>query len=372
MILKRTFVRDHELALRFRNGNLRDVLGPGSAWALDLPFRRLRDEVVDTRKTRFTHRLIDVLVRNPVLVPYLTIVDLRDTQRAIVWREGRLAFILGPGKHALWKAPFDLAVEIFDVDTFRLEHEKLDVILDHEDAGTWLGVVDVPAFHEALVFRDGKLVARANGGRMAFWRGAGRPVYETVDRREETADVAGQEIMTRDKVTLRVNLAVTYRVVDAVQAVTATRDYTQTLYREAQLALRAAVGTRTLDALLAAKQAVGGDVQGVLAERAKTFGVEVRSVGLRDIVLPGDMKSILNQVIEAQKRAEANLIRRREETAAARSQANTAKLLAQNPTLARIKELELLQDVLAGTKATFVFGAGSVADQVRGLVTKDE
>ncbi len=101
----------------------------------------------------------------------------------------------------------------------------------------------------------------------------------------------------------------------------------------------------------------------------------IKSVGLKDIILPGEMKTILNQVIEAEKSAQANLIKRREETAAARSQANTAKLLAENPTLARMKELEQLTEILAGTRSTFVFGSGDMSEQVRGLVgssqTKD-
>jgi len=153
-----------------------------------------------------------------------------------------------------------------------------------------------------------------------------------------------------------------------VKAVEATTDAAQALYRDAQLALRAAVGTRPLDGLLTDKEAVGSTVREALAARAATFGVTVLGVGLRDIVLPGDMKTILNQVITAQKEAEANLIRRREETAAARSQANTAKLLAENPILARMKELELLQEVLAGAKTSFVFGQGDLIKQVRGLV----
>jgi len=177
--------------------------------------------------------------------------------------------------------------------------------------------------------------------------------------------------MTADKVTLRVNLLVTYTVADVLRAVQAAADYQQALYREAQLVLRAAVGTKTLDQLLSDKESVGGEVRDALVSRAEQLGVGVKSVGLRDIVLPGDMKTLLNQVIAAQKEAEANLIKRREETAAARSQANTAKLLAENPQLQRLKELELLKDVLAGTRATFVFGAGDIADQVRGLVAQD-
>ena len=75
-------------------------------------------------------------------------------------------------------------------------------------------------------------------------------------------------------------------------------------------------------------------------------------------------------MIAATKEAEANLIKRREETAAARSQANTAKLLAENPQLSRLKELEMLQEVLAGTKATFVLGQGDLTEQIRGLVAR--
>ena len=94
----------------------------------------------------------------------------------------------------------------------------------------------------------------------------------------------------------------------------------------------------------------------------------MKSVGLRDIILPGDMKTLLNQVIAATKEAEANLIRRREETAAARSQANTAKLLAENPLLMRLKELEMLKDVLAGTQRDVRARPGDIADQLRTLV----
>ena len=109
-------------------------------------------------------------------------------------------------------------------------------------------------------------------------------------------------------------------------------------------------------------------MKNTLTARAAEMGVRVIGVGLRDIVLPGDMKTLLNQVIAATKEAEANLIRRREETAAARSQANTAKLLSESPALARVKELEMLKEVLAGTKATFVFGQGDLTEQIRTLI----
>ena len=365
-------IRQHERGLWFRHGDFRQLLRPGAYrfWSRLWNPAKDRVEVVDTLKTKFEHPMLDVLLQHPQVPDALHVVDLTDVERALVWRDDRLAFVLGPGRHAFWKAPYRLFVETFNVGAFRFEHPRLATVLQHPDATRWLDGVQVEAGAEVLLYRDGVLVQRLAEGLHVFWKGTGKVRWQSVDRREQVADVAGQEIITSDKVTLRVNLLVNWQVTDPVLSATTVADAGQALYREAQLALRAAVGTRTLDALLADKESVGGEVRGALGARTSAFGVAVRNVGLRDIVLPGDMKQLLNQVIAAQKEAEANLIRRREETAAARSQANTAKLLSENPQLARLKELEMLKDVLAGTTATFVFGEGDLSTQVRSLVAQ--
>src|SRR5687767_2060116 len=366
-------IKRHERGLWFRHGDFRQLLRPGAHrfWSRLWSPTKDRVEFADTMKTKFEHPMLDVLLQHAHVLDALHVVDLTDVERALVWRDDRLAFVLGPGRHAFWKQPYRLFVETFNVGTFRFEHPRLATILQHPEATRWLDGVQVEAGAEVLLYRDGVLAQRLGEGLHVFWKGTGKVRWTSVDRREQVADVAGQEIITSDKVTLRVNLLVSWQVTDPVLSATVVADAAQALYREAQMALRAAVGTRTLDALLADKESVGGEVRSALAARTGAFGVAVRNVGLRDIVLPGDMKQLLNQVIAAQKEAEANLIRRREETAAARSQANTAKLLSENPHLARLKELELLKDVLAGTKSTFVFGSGDIADQVRGLVAKD-
>jgi regulator of protease activity HflC (stomatin/prohibitin superfamily) len=96
-----------------------------------------------------------------------------------------------------------------------------------------------------------------------------------------------------------------------------------------------------------------------VAERAAAVGLELLDLGLKDLVLPGEMKALLNRVIEAQKEAEANVILRREETAATRSMAQTAKVLAENPLLVRLKELEAYKE-LAGKvgQVNLVLGTG--------------
>jgi regulator of protease activity HflC (stomatin/prohibitin superfamily) len=370
----RIHIRKDQRGLCFRAGDFHRFLEPGTHW-LWMPlwsWGRDRIEVADALGVRFEHPKLDVLVREPGLRDAIEVADLTDIQRALVWKDERLFEVLGPGRHAFWKGVAALRVEVYEVEAFRFEHPKLAVVLNHPQAKQWLNAVEVEAHEDVLLYRDGVLVEKLPQGRHVFWKGTGVLQFKTVDRREQVADVAGQEIITSDKVTLRVNLLVTYAVADPVKAVTAVADYQQALYREAQLVLRAAVGTRTLDALLGDKEAVGAEVRAALGQRSAEIGVAVHSVGLRDIILPGDMKQLLNQVIAATKEAEANIIRRREETAAARSQANTAKLLAENPQLARLKELEMLKEVLSGARATFILGSGDIADQVRALVTQSK
>jgi regulator of protease activity HflC (stomatin/prohibitin superfamily) len=329
-------VRKHERGLKFQHGDYVGMLSPGRYILWERLFGRKRTtvQVVNTLNTRFEHGLMDAIVGDPASLRELEVIDLAERQRAFVWVDGRLHSILGAGRHVFWRTPRKLEIERHDVGALRLEHPMIDSILAQPNASAFLDGVEVGPEECALLYRNGTLVDKLSQGRHVFWKGAGKIRWKAIDLREQVADVAGQEIMTADKVTLRVNLVVTFKVVDAVKAATVVTDFAQAVYREAQLVLRAAVGGRTLDNLLADKESIGGEVRSTLLKRAGEFGVSICGVGLKDIILPGEMKAILNQVIQAQKEAEANLIKRREETAAARSQATTARVLAENPTLA--------------------------------------
>ena len=168
------------------------------------------------------------------------------------------------GRHALWKAPYAQRVETFDTAALRFQHPQLATVMAHPASVNMFEGVQVPAHEVVLMYRDGVLIEQLREGLHVFWKGTGKLAFKSVDLREQVADVAGQEIMTADKVTLRVNLVVTYQVADPVIAVTSTADYQQALYREAQLVLRAAVGGKTLDALLADKESVSADVRSTL------------------------------------------------------------------------------------------------------------
>lgn len=365
MFLDWVFVGKTERALVFERGDFKRVLGPGGYWVFGPD---VRVERYDMLNPRFDHGRLKALVREPELAEELIVIDNADADRAVVLIDGRVANVLGPGVFAYWKGPADVKVERFNIDAGRFDPPNLNAVLDNAESVRWINRLKVEPGETALVFRNGARADRLGPGQYAFWKGTAIE-WKLVDLREQTFEVAGQEIMTSDKVTLRVNMSVTYQVADAEAFVGRVADPAQALYREAQFVLRAAVGGRTLDQLLGDKESIGGEARQALASRAEALGVVIRSVGVRDIILPGDMRLILNQVIEAEKRAQANLIKRREETAAARSQANTAKILAENPALVRIRELELVQEILAGTNATFVLGEGDLVQRVGSLIS---
>jgi len=219
-----------------------------------------------------------------------------------------------------------------------------------------------------VLFLDGKYVETFKPGQYLFWKDVGKVKFYHVDMREAIVDVSGQEIMTADKVTLRINAVVNYRVTDAKASILASEDARQALYRDAQLALRAVVGTCELDSLLGEKEAVARKLEQMLSGRAAELGLEIVDLGIRDVILPGEMKELMNKVIEARKAADANLITRREETAAMRSQANTARILENNPTLMRLRELDVLEKIAEKSKLNVVLGEKGLADRMVNLL----
>jgi regulator of protease activity HflC (stomatin/prohibitin superfamily) len=151
--------------------------------------------------------------------------------------------------------------------------------------------------------------------------------------------------LTKDRVSLRVTLTAFVQVSDVEKAALATPDYMSHVYKLVQFAVREAVGGRTLDELLNDREAVDDQIVAHVRGNLGDIGIVVTELGIKDVILPGEMRELINRVVEAEKVAQANLIRRREETAATRSLLNTARLMEDNPTLLRLKELEALERV---------------------------
>jgi regulator of protease activity HflC (stomatin/prohibitin superfamily) len=365
MFIRWVKIREHQRGLLFRDGVFQRLLGPGRHLLVD-PLLRLRVERVSVREPWLGHRDLEVMGAGGALEGHAEGIELDGPQRALGWIVGRLAAVGGPGLRAVWTAFHRVRVETVDAHRVRFEHPELAVALALPPGRgrELLEVAAVAAGSVGLLFHDGRYRETLEPGVHAFWRGEGSFQVIQVDLRERALDVSGQEILTADRVTLRLNAVVVFRVSDPVRAVTGVEDYAQALYRAAQLALREIVGTRELDALLADKDGVARQLEQTLRAGAAGLGVEVGSAGIRDLILPGEMREILNRMVEARKTAEAAVVTRREETAAMRSQANTARIFESNPMLMRLRELEVLEKVSERATLSVVLGAGGLADRV--------
>ncbi len=367
LILKRYKIRSYEMGLLFRDGEFRGLLAAGTHWRVD-PLNRVRVDVVSQRDPWLVHEKLDLIVKSGALKRHAVVLDLKDHERALVWIDDRFSHVLPAGRYAYWTGQKPVRVEIVDARKVRFEHEEFKVIVRSPLAQRVLDICTVQRDHVGVLFVDGRYSDTLAPGEYAFWKGPADARVVEVDLRETMVDVGGQEIMTADKVTLRLNAVVTYKIADARRAISQTDDVRQALYRETQLVLRGVVGARELDVFLTDKDAVAKDIEESVRRRAGELGLNIASVGIRDVILPGDMKDLMNKVTEAHKAAEANLIARREETAAIRSQANTAKLLAESPTLMRLRELEVLEKIAAAGKLKIVLGEKGLAERVVNLL----
>lgn len=373
---KRFVVNQTQRALLLREGNFERVLEPGVHRVMD-PFNRYAIQCWSVQAPHFDHPLAETLRREQgaVVEQYFDVMDTTEDQVGLRFENKMLVEIVPPGARRLyWKGPAEARFEVVELAESAEVPAGVTRLLNQSNLRSRVvtglaGVLSlqVPAWHVGVLKIDGKVERLLAPGFVAFWRFNREVSVELVDTRLQTLEVSGQEILTRDKVGLRVNLAATWRFADVLAAFAATPKPVEHLYRELQFGLRAAVGTRTLDELLENKQLIDEVVSLHLAKKLAGQGIEVHSVGVRDIVLPGEMKTILAQVVEAEKSAQANVIRRREETAATRSLLNTAKVMEENPTALRLKELETLERVAERIDRISVFGG---LDQVlNGLVS---
>ncbi len=371
-MIKKISVRKDQLALLSRNGDYYKVLHAGEHL---LPWLNTPEVLLITLDgSEVPDVLADYLRRfQPDWVEkYCLVADLSEIEAGALYMDGILLEILPPSTRRLyWRVEDDLTLVRMNTQQVQVQTEVMNAVLQPRRKGAVKGrdailTVQVPAWHVGVLKIDGETQALLPPGLTAYWKINHLVEAEVVDTRLQVLEVSGQEILTKDKVNLRINLAANWRYSDVLLAFSQLTKPIDHLYRELQFALREAVGTRTLDELLEDKQVIDDVVSEQVKLRMLPFGMEIASLGVKDIVLPGDMKNILAQLVEAEKSAQANVIRRREETAATRSLLNTAKVMENNPVALRLKELETLERVAERIDNISVFGG---LDQVlHGLV----
>jgi len=348
--MKRFLVHENERVITLYKGKVTRILGPGEHLLANRRNRLSLNRYDIVRDPYFTSNLTKAIMSK---IPdqaqdHLTTIQTSVTEVALIERDGQLFSALGPDeKIYVWNDAGPWSVSKIDVSKdFAVSPDLL------KRAGVsrivnYFYVKEVLDGQVALVYIDGAYDRKLEPGLHGFWRIGKSVVFKIIDTRRQSLDVSGQEVLTKDRVTIRVNIAVDYKVVDPLLATTKVKDFEDALYRSLQYAFRKTLGSLSLDQILEKKVSIDADA----AEKVKTemaeIGIEVKEITLKDVILPGDMREILNKVVTAEKEAEANVIRRREETNATRSLLNTAKVMADNPVMLRLKELEALTEISA-------------------------
>ena len=360
-------IKNDERGLLFKDGNYIKTLKPGK-YLFFWP-NKYKVEVLDINNPFKSEKDISVFLDDEELKKELDIIDVKDNEWAIYYQDGKFKAVYPSGKYAFWNVLKKNTFKTIDKNNPEVD-DDIERSLFLQAGFTGLYVIhEVFNYEKGLLFFNNKFRKILEPGKYYFWNGNITVGIIKADLRRQQMDVAGQEIMTEDKVTLRLNFVCHYRIVDPEKAFLDTKDFQIQVYNLMQLILREYVGSMKLDELLRKKKEIGDFVLEHLKQKSDVFGVEFLFAGLKDIILPGEIKTILNTVILAEKKAQANIITRREETASTRSLLNTAKLMDENKTLYRLKELEVIEKICDKIGNISLMGGGSLIEHLSSLFT---
>lgn len=233
MFFTRKWIQFDEIGLVFKNGKFVKVIEEGKFWFFDL-FNKIRVDVENQRSAWIVSNEIDQLVLSDQLDGKAMFIDLKDNERALVWIDGRFDKVLGPGLYGFWNQFRKVEVEVIDANDLRVARKDLEVILKNGSATSYLNVTDIPEGKVGVLFVNGEFSEILPAGKQVFWKEVAKIKIVLIEEREQVMEISGQELMTLDKVTLRLNGQLTYRITDARKSVETVENVDQAIYREAQ------------------------------------------------------------------------------------------------------------------------------------------
>ena len=366
-IMKKVIINENQRGFLFKNGRYVRMLGAGKYHL----FGDSEIEIADlSRRLIPSACSLETLLADSKVASALDVITVGECELVLVLRDGCFFASASAGKHAFWRV--DGENEFVRIDMSKPEPDpSFPMHLISRIAPIHYKKVEVSEGQRAIVYFDRKIARVLDAGTYYFWKHCCDIDVDYVDMQLLQMSVPGQEMLTADKVSVRINLVCSYRVTDCVKCRTEIEDYEQQLYVAAQLALREYVGKYKLDELLEAKDGIADFVLQGLKEKESELYVEVTEAGVKDIILPGEIREIMNTVLVAEKRAQANVIARREEVASTRSLLNTARLMDENETLYKLKELEYVERICENVGNITLNGNGDVLSQLVGMLRSD-
>lgn len=226
----------------------------------------------------------------------------------------------------------------------------------------WMTEVSVFDFQKGLLYRNGRFEKVLEAGRYRFFGKASH--VDIYDMRDIIVTLPGQDILTRDKINLKLSLTGKYRIADPRKAKESAQYYTSDFYDSVQMLLRDEVAALSMEEMLERKAEIDERLFAAAKDKADALGLTLVSLGIRDVILPANLKRAFAGVLEARKEAEKQLEKARGEQAVLRSLANSSKMYDSNPSLLQARIVQALED----GRNTIVFNADgriTISDQPR-------
>jgi regulator of protease activity HflC (stomatin/prohibitin superfamily) len=184
------------------------------------------------------------------------------------------------------------------------------------------------------------------------------PVFQSfrkVDMRIKAVDVPDQEAITRDNISVGVNAVIYYRVASAEKAILEVEDFFFAVSQLAQTTMRNAVGEATLDELLANRDEIANKIRVIVDKATDAWGIDVKSVELKDVNLPEEMKRVIGKQAEAEREKRSVIIKAEGEVQASENLAKAANTLSMAPGALHLRTLSTLNDLSSDQSNTVVF-----------------
>lgn len=365
-MIQRITIDAYQVGLVFENRKLVNVIKEGSQW-----FFGNKQVMVFEKTIAFQSPFeFNILIQNEILAAMLEVIEVADNEIVLQFVNGNFKEVLTPGTYAFWKGVTNTYFHKIDVSKVEITEKIPTFLLETAKLRAFVRKFIVSSNDKALLFVNGTYVKELASGTHYFWNNTSTVEVKTADIRQQQLEISGQELLTKDKAGLRINFYVRYQVIDISKALVTNKDFEKQLYVLMQLALRSFVGSLTLDELLSKKDTIASAILDEVTTKISDLGLAVSDAGIRDVILPGDMKEIMNQVLVAEKKAQANSIMRREETAATRSLLNTAKLMEENEMLWKLKEMEYVEKIADKIGEITISGGGNIIGQLKEIFVK--
>lgn len=297
--MEKIIINENERGFLFKNGKYIKMLTAGKYRI----FSNSEIEVVSTDdELKVVTCGIETLLNDKAVADTVSVAEVGDRELYLHFVNGKFVNALTSGRYVFWKCGDKHEYIVADISEPEVSADIPEYIFSKLPASLYTKI-EVSEYQKARLYFNQKFIRVLDAGTYYFWKNSVKIEAGFIDTRLTSMDITGQEILTQDKVSLRINFVCNYRVTDYVKILTEINNFTEHIHLAAQLALREYVGKYRLDEILENKDKISEYVFEKLKAKEKELYVEIVDAGVKDIILPGEIRAIMNTVLIAEKRA---------------------------------------------------------------------